>query len=78
MLPNQHLEFLIHERHQTLLDEAKERRRLKQIPKPVPHRGASAQPIAHWLGARLVGWGLWLQGEQRPLLQVEPPQPSLG
>ena len=77
MLPNPHIEFLIHERHQTLVDEATGRRLLKQITKPVPHRSASAQHIAHWLGTRLVDWGLRLQGEQRPLLQVAPPQPLL-
>jgi hypothetical protein len=78
MLHNQHVDFLVNERHQLFLAEAAERRLSAQLTQPAHRSNVHGQHLVHWLGARLVQWGLRLQGEPRPLLAAQPPEPSLG
>ena len=65
MLNYHQIEFLAYERQKMFLEEAEQRRLQDNFPNP---------SVMHWLGARLVQWGLQLQGEKMKFIHQQPQQ----
>jgi hypothetical protein len=65
MLQYHQLEALIYERQLQWQKEIERERLLRTLPPRAPQRQRLTAHVACWLGAKLVQWGLRLQGERR-------------
>jgi hypothetical protein len=71
MFSNSIVEFVAYEQHQARLVEAERIRLVKSMQWGKARRPGNYQKVTHWLGGRLVEWGLKLQGHSvRPISQV--------
>lgn len=55
-------ELIAYEQHKARLQKAERLRLIKTLP-PRPEDRPVFRQVTHWLGGRLVAWGLKLQGE---------------